>query len=97
MFIAILRGPATAASPAHAAQPADLFDLWLGDWRVSWQNADGTTGKARNRIAKTLDGKLIEEHFEQDASDPPLIRQRRWRQVPVAGWSLLWRLAYTRR
>ena len=77
MLIAILRGPVTAASPAHAAQPADLFDFWLGDWRVSWQNADGTTAKARNRISKTLDGKVIEENFEQDPADPPpLLRGR---------------------
>ena len=50
---------------------------WLGDWRVSWQNADGTTAKARNRISKTLDGKVIEENFEQDPADPPpLLRGR---------------------
>ena len=77
MFIAILRGPVTAASPAQAAQPADLFDFWLGDWRVSWHNADGTAGSARNRISKTLDGKVIEENFEQDASDPPPILRGR--------------------
>ena len=50
---------------------------WLGDWRVSWQHADGTTAKARNRISKTLDGKVIEENFEQDPADPPpLLRGR---------------------
>ena len=33
------------------------------------------SGSARNRISKTLDGKVIEENFEQDAGDsPPILR-----------------------
>ena len=76
-LVAIGLSVAAMAQTAHAAQPADLFDFWLGDWRVSWHNADGTTGSARNRIIKTLDGKVIEENFEQDASDlPPILRGR---------------------
>ena len=65
------------ATLAQSAQPVDLFDFWLGDWRVNWQNADGSSGKARNRISKTLDGRVIEENFEQDASDPPPILRGR--------------------
>lgn len=61
---------------AQAAQRADLFDFWLGDWQVSWTNADGSTGKARNRVSKVLDG-VIEEQFEQDPAEPaPLLRGR---------------------
>lgn len=56
---------------ASAVQPADLFDFWLGDWQVSWSNADGSSGKARNRITRTLDSQVIEELFEQDPADPP--------------------------
>ncbi len=58
-------------SAAHPAQPADLFDFWVGDWNVSWKNADGTPGKARNRVVKILGGAVLEETFEQDAADPP--------------------------
>ena len=61
----------------HAAQPADLFYFWLGDWDVSWKNADGSTGKARNRVAKILDGGAIEEVFEEDPADAaPLLHGR---------------------
>ena len=72
-LVAVGLSVAAMAQTAHAAQPADLFDFWLGDWRVSWHNADNTAGSARNRISKTLDGKVIEENFEQDAGDPPPI------------------------
>jgi hypothetical protein len=59
---------ALASSLPGAAQPApqaaDLFDFWLGDWQVTWKNADGTTGRARNHVQRILDGQVIEEQFE---------------------------------
>ena len=80
----------TLAAPA--AQPADLFDFWLGDWQVSWRNADGTTGKARNHVARILDGNVIEERFEEDAGDPaPLLKGRSLSVRDAAG---LWRQAW---
>ena len=83
----------TSAAPAPAPQPADLLDFWVGDWTVMWKNADGTTGRARNHVARILDGNVIEERFEQDAADPaPLLKGRslsvrdatgQWRQAWV--------------
>ena len=62
---------------SQAAQPADMFDFWVGDWNVTWKNADGSAGKARNRVRKILDGQVIEEQFEEDAGDAPsLLRGR---------------------
>ncbi|MEP7102255.1 MAG: hypothetical protein ABI781_17230, partial [Burkholderiales bacterium] len=55
---------ASAPAPAIVAQPADLFDFWLGDWQLSWLNADGSKGTGRNRITKILDGAVIQEDFE---------------------------------
>jgi hypothetical protein len=67
----------TLTNLAMAAQPADLFDFWLGDWDVSWKNADGSAGKARNRVARVLDGTVIEEVFDEDPQGaPPLLRGR---------------------
>lgn len=83
----------TAANAANAAQPADLFDFWVGDWNVSWKNADGTASKARNRVAKVLDGLVIEEHFEQEGGDPPpLLRGRSLSvlQVTSGTWKQAW-------
>lgn len=77
-FAAVLLAIAMHAS--HAAptpQPPDLFDFWLGDWSATWKNPDGTTSKGRNRILRTLDGKVIEEQFEADpAGPPPILRGR---------------------
>ena len=83
-----------APSPAASApaQPADLFDFWVGDWNLSWRNADGTTSKGRNRITKILDGAVIEENFEADpASNPPPLLNGRSLSVRQNG---VWRQAW---
>ncbi|HEY9024593.1 MAG TPA: hypothetical protein VIP05_09845 [Burkholderiaceae bacterium] len=80
------------ASAAPVALPADLFDFWLGDWQVTWKNANGTTGKARNHVARVLDGNVIEENFEEDAGDPaPLLRGRSLSvRDPAGQWHQAW-------
>jgi hypothetical protein len=44
-----------------------LFDFWVGDWDLSWTNANGTPGKGTNLIEKILDGKVIRENFAADS------------------------------
>lgn len=74
-------------------QPADLFDFWLGDWDVSWSAPDGSKGSGRNRIAKVLDGSVIEENFEEtpDGKTPPL----KGRSLSVRHKSGVWKQAWT--
>lgn len=72
---ALLVSMTLASSMALAAppspQPAELFDFWLGDWQVTWKNADGTTGHARNHVQRILDGQVIEEQFEAAPGGAP--------------------------
>lgn len=54
-------------SPLANAQQLDslTFDFWVGKWDASWENT--TTGeieKGTNLIEKTLDGIVLQEHFE---------------------------------
>jgi hypothetical protein len=84
---------APVASVPAAAQPADLFDFWLGDWTVTWTNANGSTGHARNHVTRTLGGAVIEENFEQDPADPPpllLGRSLSVRQQATGVWHQAW-------
>lgn len=39
------------------------FDFWIGDWDLTWVNAQGIEMKGTNRIIKILDGKVIQENF----------------------------------
>ena len=69
-FLLALTMQSSPAAPAPTPQPADMFDFWLGDWQVSWKNADGSLGHARNHVSRILDGRVIEEQFEQDPAGP---------------------------
>ena len=64
----LLLGTATAfaqVAVSGSPQPPDLFDFWIGDWDLTWTNADGSVGRGRNRIGKILDGAVVEENFEE--------------------------------
>ncbi len=45
-------------------QLSDKYDFWIGNWEVSWPEADGKTGKGTNLIEATLDGTVIQENFK---------------------------------
>ena len=53
-----------AAIFAFAQEPEEAFDFWVGNWDLTWTGQDGKEGKGTNRIVKILDGKVIEENFE---------------------------------
>jgi len=44
------------------------FDFWIGEWELEWQKGDGTTGQGTNSIVRILDGKAIQENFEDPGS-----------------------------
>jgi hypothetical protein len=53
-------------TPGHSQQPPEpetWFDFWVGEWEVSWEEAEGNMGRGTNTIEKTLDGNVIQEHF----------------------------------
>ncbi len=45
-------------------EPESYFDFWVGTWKLTWEDADGTVAKGANHIEKVLDGKVIKENFE---------------------------------
>lgn len=45
-------------------EPEEYFDFWLGEWELTWEDADGITASGTNYIEKVLDGKVIKENFE---------------------------------
>lgn len=47
---------------------ATSFDFWVGKWTATWKNPDGTTANATNTIEKTLNGTVLQEHFNDPNS-----------------------------
>ncbi|MEM9672360.1 MAG: hypothetical protein AAF992_07190 [Bacteroidota bacterium] len=44
--------------------PENLFDFWVGEWDLTWQDAQGQTQKGYNRIVKILGDQVIQENFK---------------------------------
>jgi len=53
-----------AAAQAQGVPPESAFDFWVGRWNVHWFTADGARVDGTNLIEKTLDGMVLQEHFE---------------------------------
>ncbi|MDH4057205.1 MAG: hypothetical protein OEU76_00505 [Cyclobacteriaceae bacterium] len=47
------------AQEDHAA----MYDFWVGKWEVSWDEAEGKTGKGVNNVVKILNNTVIQENF----------------------------------
>jgi len=40
------------------------YDVWVGQWNLTWDDGNGQVGKGTNNIVKILDGAVIQENFE---------------------------------
>ncbi len=51
----------------HSKQPfrqnSSLFDFWIGEWDLTWNDPDGSVATGTNIITKILDEKVIMEYF----------------------------------
>ena len=54
-------------STLHAQQEEQAFDFWVSQWDVHWFGPDSTRVNGTNHIEKILDGKVLQEHFEDPA------------------------------
>jgi hypothetical protein len=63
LFVMLLLSAAPLYGQSLTAQDSTLFDFWIGEWDLTWTNAEGNIDKGTNRISKILDGKVIQENF----------------------------------
>lgn len=91
LLLALLTLTALLQTAGAATPPAALFDFWVGDWTVTWTNANGSAGRGRNRVHKILEGKVIEEDFATEAAAPPRLLGRSLSVLDKAG---VWRQAW---
>lgn len=50
-------------SYSQSAQTENEYNFWVGEWTAIWVKQDGTKIEGTNTIEKTLDGKVLQEHF----------------------------------
>lgn len=54
----------SAQTSISALNPNEYFNFWLGNWDLTWTNADGSIGNGENSIIKILDENIIQENFK---------------------------------
>lgn len=89
VLLCALAAPVHAQStgPACEAPEAHQFDFWIGTWALTW----GEDGQGTNEIRRTLDGCVIEETFENQASADALRGKSVSVYDPAAGlWKQTW-------
>lgn len=92
VVLAAIASPALAASSPNAPCAGAEFqqlDFWLGDWYATWEGTPGSpAGRGGNRIVRSYDGCVTEEHFEGGALKGHSVSvyavgEHRWRQTWV--------------
>ena len=63
LYVILLWSTGPLYGQTLTAQDSTLFDFWIGEWDLTWTNAEGKIDKGTNRITKILDGKVIQENF----------------------------------
>jgi hypothetical protein len=46
-----------------ACDDCHQLDFWIGEWKVQWENSDGTASEGKNIVNSILNGCVIEENF----------------------------------
>lgn len=68
LFITTLLLTISTYSFSQTVQTETEYDFWVGEWNATWTKADGTQIHGTNRIEKTLDGKVLQEHFHDPST-----------------------------
>ena len=53
----------TQAQQPEEKEPEKLFDFWIGEWDLTWKDPDGSIGKGKNTITRTMKDYVIRENF----------------------------------
>ncbi len=52
----------------QAQQSPNEYNFWVGHWKVSWVTSKGDTITGSNFIEKTVDEKVLQEHFNDPST-----------------------------
>ena len=71
----------------------DAMDFWVGNWELSWKDAEGQTIYGSNNIDKVLSNKVIQENFttlETDESQRFIGKSWSVWSPQTQSWSQTW-------
>jgi hypothetical protein len=63
LFYCLISHPAHAQDISKDLEPGQYFNFWIGEWDLSWEDADGSIGAGKNIIRRVLNDQVLEENF----------------------------------
>lgn len=67
IIFGVIFHPVYAQNNLSTLNPEEYFNFWLGEWELTWEDADGTIAHGTNYIERVLDGAVIKENFEANS------------------------------
>lgn len=64
LIFGVFLHPVHAQTDLSKINPEEYFNFWLGEWELTWQDADGSMAYGTNHIERILDDRVIKENFE---------------------------------
>jgi hypothetical protein len=63
LMLVIFSCAAFSQGSPKAIEPSAYFDFWIGEWDLSWTDADGSKGTGKNVVHRILSDYVIQENF----------------------------------
>lgn len=66
MVLSLVMVPMLNGQGRTASKPGgqDAMDFWVGKWKLTWKDKDGSIATGKNKIKKILKDKVIKEEFK---------------------------------
>lgn len=64
LFFGLSAHPLYSQINLEDISPEQFFDFWIGEWNLTWEDPDGSTGTGFNTIERVLNDAVIKENFE---------------------------------
>lgn len=64
LFLVLSAHPLFSQSALDEIPPEEYFDFWIGEWTLTWEDPDGSTGTGFNKVERVLNDAVIKENFE---------------------------------
>ncbi|WP_340103531.1 hypothetical protein [Rhodohalobacter sp. 8-1] len=64
LFLVLSADPVYSQTSLKDIPPEKYFDFWIGEWNLTWEDPDGSTGTGVNKIERILNDAVIKENFE---------------------------------
>jgi hypothetical protein len=92
LLILLAFKPAYSQGGSNPIGPSQYFDFWIGEWDLTWTDADGGKGTGKNVVHRILNDNVIEENFSSLSGQAKGFTGKSWSVYDKAtgSWKQTW-------